>query len=171
MSENSLFDAFRTTLWALFVLGACFVNSTASGLEQPESWLTAATSESVSLTIPKVHEDGNAQKAALEVAQVSSAPTITSLSPSSGPIGTTVTILGSRFTAANFIRLRGTKVVFDSGSPVASEGGAMLQFQVNPCSSSQPQCPTFYVPPGEYTAVVANENGTSNGARFVITPF
>jgi len=170
VSENTLVDAFRKTLWALYIFGACFLNSSACGFERPAAPRLTGASKSMSLTIPEGDRDNAAPRAGFEIAQGSFAPTITSLSPSSGPIGTLVTIRGSRFTATNFIKFRGAKAAFDAGSPVASESGAALQFQVNPCSSSQPLCPTFYVSPGEYRVVVTNENGTSNETRFVITP-
>jgi IPT/TIG domain len=156
----SIIVAFLITLWVHDVCSACFLNSRANGLERPIRPRLVDASESASLT----------PKTGLEIAQGSSAPTINSLSPPVGPIGTLVTIRGSHFTAINFIKFQGARAVFNAGSPVTSEDGDTLQFRVSPCSSSQPQCPTFYVSPGEYLVVVTNENGTSNERRFVITP-
>lgn len=155
-----MIDAFLIALWMHQVCAPCCRFPTANAIERlnPQQRLLNA-SESVSLT-PK----------GLEIAQSNSAPTIVSLSPLAGPIGALVTVRGSHFTAVNFVIFRGAGVVFNAGSPVASEEGDTLRFHVTPCSSSQLQCPTFYVSPGEYSVTVTNENGTSNESKFVIAP-
>lgn len=98
-----------------------------------------------------------------------SAPFIASLAPTSGPIGTSATIQGRGFTPRdNNIQFYGP-TNFLAGSPVGSESGTSLHFIVTPCPSREPQCPTFFVPPGAYS-VMMNANGKSNEAKFTVTP-
>ena len=105
-----------------------------------------------------------------DVAQSAAAPTIAALSPTSGPIGTLVTILGANFTSTdNVIHFRGEHDSFDAGSPVGSENGTSLQFQISTCPSYQPRCPGRYVSPGVYKVTVINVNGASNEATFTLT--
>jgi hypothetical protein len=106
--------------------------------------------------------------AAIELAE-SHVPVIAILTPTSGPIGTAVTIQGSGFTPRdNNIQFHGPKD-FLAGSPVSSESGTRLRFIVTPCPSHEPQCPTFFVPPGGYSVVVINATGTSNEVQFTVT--
>jgi IPT/TIG domain len=108
------------------------------------------------------------QRSKLEVAQ-SGAPAIAALSPNSGPMGTVVTIRGANLTSKdNLVQFRGP-VSFAAGSPVGSENGTILQFEVNACPSHEPRCPPFYIPPGVYAVTVINANGTSNEASFDLT--
>jgi hypothetical protein len=94
------------------------------------------------------------------------APTIISLSPAAGPIGTLVTISGANFTPKeNVIRFRGARE-FSAGSPVDSETGTSLQFPVTTCPSYAPRCPGYYIDPGIYKVMVINANGMSNEATF-----
>jgi hypothetical protein len=96
-------------------------------------------------------------------------PMIASLAPTSGPIGTAVTILGSGFTPRdNNIQFHGPKD-FLAGSPVSFESGTRLRFIMTPCPSHEPQCPTFFVPPGGYSVVVINAGGRSNEVLFTVT--
>jgi hypothetical protein len=156
----SIFGTFLTALLVHRICGGSFPIAAANWLERPTMSRAEHASETMYLT----------PKAELQIAQGSSAPRIVSLWPPVGPIGSLVTIHGSYFTAINFVRFRGARADFNAGSPVASKTGDTLQFQVSPCSSSQPQCPTFYVSPGEYSVIVTNENGTSNESKFMITP-
>jgi IPT/TIG domain len=117
------------------------------------------------LTTP-VHREPQGR---FEVAESAAAPTIAALSPTSGPIGTLVTIRGTNFTSNNLIQFRGAQASFAAGSPVPSENGTSLQFRVTTCPSHQLQCPGFYVPPGNYRVTVINANGTSNEATFALT--
>jgi hypothetical protein len=103
-----------------------------------------------------------------EVGQSAAAPTIAALSPPSGPIGALVTIRGANFTSNNLIQFRGAQASFAAGSPVGSESGTSLQFLVTKCPSYEPQCPGFYVAPGDYRVTVINKNGESNEATFVL---
>jgi hypothetical protein len=105
-----------------------------------------------------------------DVAQAAAAPTIAAFSPTSGSIGTLVTILGANFTPTdNVIHFRGEQDSFDAGSPVGSENGTSLQFRITTCPSYQPQCPGRYVSPGVYKVTVTNVNGASNEATFTLT--
>jgi len=105
----------------------------------------------------------------VEVAEVAAVPTITSLSPPSGPIGTWVTIEGSNFTSDNLVQFRSAQSSFAAGSPVGSDTGTRLRFQVTPCPSRELQCPAYYVSPGAYKVTVMNVNGESNEAMFTLT--
>ena len=104
------------------------------------------------------------------VAQVAAdAPTIESLVPSSGPLGTEVTIVGTNFAPENnIVHFNGTERSFAAGSPVGSSDGTHLRFQVTACPSYAPRCPMAYVPPGNYAVTVQTANGTSNAAAFAI---
>jgi hypothetical protein len=105
---------------------------------------------------------------AVEVAETAGPPRLELLAPSSGPLGTWVTVGGKNFTADNnFVQFRGA-IFFAAGSPVRSESGSSLQFQVTSCPSRQPQCPGVFVPAGDYAVAVKNENGISNEVKFVL---
>jgi hypothetical protein len=91
-----------------------------------------------------------------------SAPSITSLTPSSGPVGTQVTIFGSGFTSDN-----GIEFGIDGALHAPShQNGTVLYFTVpesiGPCSSveatSRIRCmaPAMIVRPGTYEIVVVN---------------
>jgi hypothetical protein len=106
----------------------------------------------------------------IELAQAKVAPVIAGLSPTSGPVGTRVTIQGANFTANNLIQFRGERMSFVvSSSPIASDNGISLQFSVGVCSPSQPQCPSAFIFSGIYKVTVNNANGESNEASFTIT--
>ena len=108
---------------------------------------------------------------------VNISPAISSLSPTSGPIGTTVTITGSGFTPT------GNKVKFgNSGSEnnpsysLNSPDGKTLVFTVPStnyyaCLYTQPVCYVVQVliSPGAYAVSVINGNGQSNEASFKVT--
>jgi len=110
------------------------------------------------------------------------APTITNLNPSSGTVGTNVTITGSGFTPT------GNTVNFGTGSlgmwqNLNSSNGMTLQFNATwnytcpmppPCIGSQPcaiiNCQQPAPPsPGTYPVTVINANGTSNSVNFNVT--
>ncbi len=100
-----------------------------------------------------------------------STPTVSHLSPSSGAIGTTVTITGSGFTSDN-------TVIFDYGviPHISSSNGVSLTFVVpealSPsCAYSNPACMLAIrmLQPGTYNVSVQNANGTSNVLTFTVT--
>jgi hypothetical protein len=105
----------------------------------------------------------------LAIAQQIVAPTITSIFPGSGPIGTLVTISGAGFTGKNDVNFRNGDVFFLAESPVKSEDGMSLHFHLNPCPSHEPKCPRFFIPPGSYHVTVVNDGGTSNETVFELT--
>ena len=99
-------------------------------------------------------------------------PTISSLQPTSGPIGTTVTITGSGFTST------GNTVNFGNGviqKNVSSFDGKTVTFTIP--SYISPYCPpqmfcsavVYPVNPGSYNVSVTNGNGTSNSLSFIVT--
>ncbi len=114
-----------------------------------------------------------------------SAPAIQSLSPSSGPIGITVTVYGSGFTAnSNSVLLSAAGSDINSAilhnetiaSNVSSNGTSLsFTIPVSACSSlltptDTPYCYQVSLSVGsEYLISVANENGTSNALPFMVT--
>ena len=78
-------------------------------------------------------------------------PVLQSLSPTSGPAGTTVTIQGSGFTASNTLVFNGTSMT------VNSTNGSTITFTVPNLSA------------GTYSLYVQNSNGISNTGLFTIT--
>jgi hypothetical protein len=113
--------------------------------------------------------------AATALAQIA-APSITSLTPSSGPVGTQVTIFGSGFTSDNSID-------FGIGGALhtpSQQNGTVLYFtipeNIGPCSSveaaSRIRCmaPAMMVRPGTYEIVVVNaQRQKSNMVSFMVT--
>lgn len=102
-------------------------------------------------------------------------PTLNSLSPNQGAIGTTVTIYGSGFTQDN-------KVRFGSGGAVHApsyNNGTILYFTipsvVGPCDwagdTSPVRCLAVgqQVVPGQYQISVENQNGQSGSQTFTVT--
>ncbi len=99
------------------------------------------------------------------------APTITSLSPTSGPIGTQVTIYGTDFTYNGTVYFNGFVVPFSA--PI---GGLLTRLnfivpsELNNCPAGA-QCFVGPAPvtPGTYNITVGNANGTSNARQFTVT--
>ena len=112
---------------------------------------------------------------------------ISSLSPTSGPVGTIVTIYGSGFikwpncypnVCDPVSGLYSNTVNFGNGiiKDIYSYDGTSLTFQVPSsltpaCYFSKPACmiATVITPPGSYNVSVANTNGTSNALNFTVT--
>ena len=107
--------------------------------------------------------------------QVVSAPTIQSITPTQGPVGTQVTISGWGFTSDNTIR-------FGIGGAMhvaAANNGTTLNFiiptRVGPCSYAGDTSPIrcfvadTLVVPNIYTLSVSNANGQSNTLQFTVT--
>lgn len=102
------------------------------------------------------------------------APYISTLSNSSGVAGTYVTIIGSGFTST------GNNVIFGNQGTVAtvnSSNDGTLIFKVpyyiscgNKGTGSQLlSCDPAFLPLGNYSISVSNENGTSNAVNFTVT--
>lgn len=95
-------------------------------------------------------------------------PSISSISPSSGPYGTVVTVYGSGFTRYNnSINYAGRTAVVTG---VESTNGISLQFTIpaTPCSSGM-FCAQVVMEPGTYQVSVTNQNGTSNSVNYTLT--
>lgn len=96
-------------------------------------------------------------------------PTITSISPASGPYGTNVTIYGT-----NFNRNSGNSINFANAqnvkTAVYSPDGTSMQFTIpaTPCSQGY-SCAQVVLNPGYYPISVHNGIGTSNQYNFQVT--
>lgn len=108
----------------------------------------------------------------LEACQASTAtsiaPSIHTLSPSTGPVGTTVTITGQGFTTGKGV---GNNIIFDNliiAYAVNSLDGKTLQFVV-PSSSGPCNNGICGAPSVSYQVSVSNPNGASNSATFTVT--
>lgn len=111
----------------------------------------------------------------ITVRATQSAPTISSIAPTQGPVGTQVAIYGSGFTQDNRVR-------FGSGGAVhvpSYNNGTLLYFTVptyvGPCDwvgdTSEIRClaAASQVTPGMYQMSVDNSNGQSNVTNFTVT--
>jgi hypothetical protein len=101
------------------------------------------------------------------------APAISSLSPSSGAVGSVVTITGTGFSSAgNVINFD----VYTFNNISSTNNGTTLTFNVpstifyNTCQTGK-MCPNFARPTtnGNYGVTVTNQNGTSNSLVFTVT--
>jgi len=135
-------------------------------------WTLTAKTAQPDRTIPPPQTQQESQSG-LKVAPTAVVPTIASLSPSSGPLGTLVTIKGANFTSENHIQFSDeqSQKSFNvlAGASIASESGTSLRFHVNTCPPNRPLCPGFYVLPGLYKVKVINGNGASNEGTFALT--
>lgn len=107
---------------------------------------TGATSGIVSVINP----DGTANGPIFTVTLPPTPPTITSISPTSGPVGTTVNINGTYFNTVTTVRLNGNSVAFN----------------INTATNI-----TFVVPAGATSGIVSvtNPDGTANGPNYTVT--
>jgi hypothetical protein len=103
------------------------------------------------------------------VAVAAGAPTISYIIPTSGSVGSRVTLQGSNFTMDNTVNFTSGGQSFSVDSPAHSENGTSLQFQISSCPSYAPLCPGRFIPPGAYDVSVTNSNGTSNSVKFTVT--
>jgi IPT/TIG domain/PKD domain len=103
-----------------------------------------------------------------------STPALTSLSPTSGPVGTQVTLTGSGFNSNSIVRFGGGAV----SNPNVSDNGTSLTFtipsSVGPYCAPRMMCPMYVmlVRPGAYNISVQNgddTNLTSNVLTFTVT--
>jgi len=106
----------------------------------------------------------------------SKVPSISSLSPSSGPIGTVVTVNGSSFTSDNTILLNGSYTILH----IVSTDGHTLSFTIPsnpptaPCYTWMGSCPLpiavpAYISQGINSIAVQNSGGVSNSLNFTFT--
>jgi len=107
--------------------------------------------------------------------QQDQAPVISSVSPSSGTVGSQATIAGSGFSnSQNYVLIDGGT----SGGAISSYDGANLTFTIPnsvgaPCNlfTSGMACPMYarLITPGTHTISVQTANGTSNSVQFTVT--
>jgi len=116
-------------------------------------------------------------------------PTISSISPTSGAVGTSVTIAGAGFTSSNIVHFGGGAISGVPSAPSIYNCPFMAAGSAGTCGSSS-QTLTFTVPssvgpycapgtacpmyvqlvtPGTYNVYVQNDNGTSNTVTFTVT--
>ncbi len=103
----------------------------------------------------------------------STALSIISLTPTSGPVGTVVTVSGSGFSSSTSVQFGPGYI---SGAVSSATAGTVLQFaipsSINPCAPwSTGACPYFaaLLTPGTYQVSLAAASGTSNSLPFTIT--
>ncbi len=101
-------------------------------------------------------------------ASQTAAPTISSISPSTGAIGTTVTLAGSNFSSDSIL-------YFGNGyvTPTSNTGNSMtfvVPQYVGPYCAPNMMCPQWVqqVTPGSYTLYLKNSAGSSNTATFTV---
>lgn len=87
------------------------------------------------------------------------APFVTSISPTSGPVGTEITITGGNFSGVNTVSLStsGGVVVISENYLPSSNGGTTIKFLTD-----QP------IANGSYNLTVTNLNGTSNSQAYTV---
>lgn len=101
----------------------------------------------------------------------SSPPTMTSIQPLTGPVGTRVTIVGTGFSgSANTINFG------VSAYPNVTSANGTIVFDIPlatnpPCRNVIPPCEiaTALITPGDYILSVTTLQGTSNAASFTVT--
>jgi len=104
-------------------------------------------------------------------------PILSSLSVNSGPVGTSVTITGSGFTATgNKVSFGNTGVQDSPNYNLSSSNGQILVFTVPfgnfmSCWTATPSCgaPAYQITAGAYNVSVSNASGTSNALSFTVT--
>ena len=102
-------------------------------------------------------------------------PAITSLSPTSGKVGTSVTITGSGFTGAgNKIEFGNLGIENNPNYVFSSPDGATITFTVPysnylACWANGCEAPAYLTSPGQYKVSVINDNGASNQVLFTVT--
>ena len=94
------------------------------------------------------------------------APTITSLLPASGKIGTMIGIYGSGFTSSNDIYFNWSLIASNVVATNLGLGFTVPSFFANSCPSGY--CANS-VTPGNYSVQVVNTNGKSNMVTFTVT--
>ncbi len=141
--------------------------------------------------VPSTGFVGPLTRAALSLlcTQPQGSVSVSSLSSTSGPVGTTVTVTGTGFTSDNTVHFGSGVIVHVAASPAiyncpmlpvgtTSCGGSaqMLTFTVpnalDPfCASSVPRClvASRLTTPGDYQISIENQNGTSNSLTFTVT--
>lgn len=101
-------------------------------------------------------------------------PVITSMDPTSGTVGTSVTLTGSGFTQSSILYF-GTGVGKNASTTIASDG-TKITFNVptstGPYCKPGTPCPYYMsrlVTPGTYAVRVTTDKGTSNSINFTVT--
>jgi len=151
--------------------------------------VTGVSAGSATITATYIDSSGNVLTAT-SLITVTNSPTIFSLSPTSGVVGSQMTIYGNNFTSSsNRIKFGDTNSENDpsynlnSSEICPSSYGAsapctkIITFTIPStyyvaCHYSRPACEvmTRMVQPGVYPVSVINANGTSNAVNFTVSP-
>jgi hypothetical protein len=106
----------------------------------------------------------------------SSALTLASVLPTSGPVGTSVIITGTGFAAAGAATLNTVNFGSSAYPNVTSGSGTTIAFSIPtttnpPCRNVMPPCEivSALITPGTYDISVTNSDGTSNSISFTVT--
>ncbi len=112
---------------------------------------------------------GVSQITIMDTSSIVPIPSIASISPGSGTVGTKITLTGNGFTKKkNSITIGDVK---NAVINLTSQGQALtFSFPSAPCNQVlKINCPTTVLPAGIYNLIVVNENGVSNSVPFQIT--
>jgi hypothetical protein len=119
--------------------------------------------------------DALADEMAESLTYSQSSISLDSVSPSSGPVGSTVTLAGSGFLPDNKVLFDGSVAASDAKPASSANGTETLVITVPSsmgadCKAGQ-ACPMYaiLVTPKTYSVTVENENGDSNAVEFAVT--
>lgn len=104
---------------------------------------------------------------------VSATPSLMSIAPGLGPVGTEVILSGKGFLPEGNTVYFGQGAISDLASPDQKTITFFVPATLSPkCAAADPPCvtPEIKVTPGDYRVLVNNKSGTSNAVTFRVTP-
>lgn len=127
-------------------------------------------------TVQVVNKNGTSNALTFTVTSVAvQAPTLNSISPLSGAVGSRATVYGSNIdTNTEYVLFAGYRFPTD-GAKVAGQVSFIVPRELSfPCVQLKPTdpCPAVmvrFVTPGDYAVAVGNANGVSNSINFTVT--
>lgn len=150
--------------------GSSFTSELAKTIAQTGTQIDSTIQSSALLTESAAYTSGTTN-----VTSESTIPTIVSLTPTSGVVGTSVTISGSGFTeAGNKIKFGDLGIENNPKYIFNSPDGKTITFTVPLsnfliCWASGCKDPAYLTHPGDYQISVINDNGASNQMTFTVT--
>lgn len=148
----------------------------------PDPQMTACQTEESSFNVDQI---ANAMAQSIQYVRLispaqpmspaSSTPVLNSISPISGPVGTTIVLRGNGFLSDNKVLFSGNVAAPDAQLTYFNTDGQSLTITVpsgiGPDCKANEACPMYerLVTPGIYTVTVENANGTSNALSFSVT--